>query len=86
MTLGRSPTIHRALRDLVDDPASDVLAIFGDADQFSGVGPLRKWRDGLVAAGSGRFKGVEVEGADHFWRGEGLDELVREVRDWLGID
>ena len=85
LTLFNSSTSQRALLDLVRSPTADVLAVFGDSDQFSGVGPLRKWSGALEREGAlaRSFRGVEVVGADHFWRAEDLGEVMQVVRDWL---
>ena len=83
LTLFNSSTSKRALLDLVKVPTADVLAVFGDSDQFSGVGPLRKWSEALEREGTGSFRGVEVVGADHFWRGDELGQMMQVVWEWV---
>ncbi|CUS08252.1 unnamed protein product [Tuber aestivum] len=57
-----------------------VLAVYGDGDTFTGVRKYRKWREKMEGEG---WSGVEVGGAGHFWREEGVMEvLVGEVEEW----
>jgi len=63
-----------------------MCVVYGDGDQFSGVGKLRSWSERLRGLGGGeeRVKVVEVEGADHFWaKGETKRRALEEVREWL---
>lgn len=93
LTLFRSSPFDTALRHLISqDEGSDVLAFFGDADQFTAVGKYRAWKDGLEVLGGGggggeagrrKFRGIEVEGADHFWTGKAKAKLLEEVGKWL---
>jgi alpha/beta superfamily hydrolase len=58
-----------------------VLAVYGDGDTFTGVRKYRKWREKMEGE---RWKGVEVGGAGHFWREEGvMGVLVGEVEEWV---
>lgn len=62
-----------------------VLAVYGDGDVFTGVRKYRKWEEKMVEVrGRGMFKGVEVQGAGHFWREESaMDGLLAAIRDWV---
>ncbi|KAI5477416.1 alpha/beta hydrolase, N-terminal domain protein [Pseudohyphozyma bogoriensis] len=81
LTAFRSSSFTSGLKERV--ATNDVLAVFGDEDNFSGVGKLRAWSEGL-GEGTERFKSVEVEGADHFWREREVKmRLLGEVREWL---
>ncbi|KAK4705603.1 uncharacterized protein P7C70_g597, partial [Phenoliferia sp. Uapishka_3] len=87
LTLWRSSTFASTLRNIVASDNADVMAIMGHEDQFTGIETFRKWKEALEKDGgvAGRFRGVEVEGADHFWRGESLGKFLKEVEGWLGI-
>ncbi|KAI9896294.1 hypothetical protein N3K66_008466 [Trichothecium roseum] len=67
-----------------DDPAAEAklgrcptLAVFGDHDVFVSAAKLRSWVARMERAGGGgspasAFRGLEVEGAGHFWVEEGV--------------
>ncbi|GAA6000858.1 hypothetical protein JCM10207_004693 [Rhodosporidiobolus poonsookiae] len=82
----RSSPFTAALTDRLRTGTERVLAVFGDADQFSAVGKLRKWAQGLEkeAGREGCWQAVEVEGADHFWLDrEKKLRLLETVQSWL---
>jgi hypothetical protein len=58
-----------------------VWMIYGTEDQFSGVGAFRAVVSDLQGRG---LRGWEIEGGDHFFRGESGEELQRGIRAWLG--
>lgn len=75
--------------------ASHVLALYGDQDQFTGIGTYEGWikecgalaplpdKEKKGGSGSSTFTPVLIEGADHFYRSTGaLDELDRAVVEW----
>jgi alpha/beta superfamily hydrolase len=63
------------------EDGAEVLAVYGDGDTFTAVKKYRKWREKMMV--SGRWKGVEVEGAGHFWHEDGVgEELERTVKRW----
>lgn len=57
-----------------------VWMIYGTEDQFSGVGAFRAVVSDLQGRG---LRGWEIEGGDHFFRGESGEELQRGIRAWL---
>ncbi|GAA6030090.1 hypothetical protein JCM8097_009250 [Rhodosporidiobolus ruineniae] len=82
----RSSPFTSALDTLVRRGENRVLAIYGDKDQFSGVEKLRAWSARLEkeAGDGGRFKVLEIEGADHFWREkEKKRAMLASVEAWL---
>ncbi|GAA5826105.1 hypothetical protein JCM11251_007167 [Rhodosporidiobolus azoricus] len=86
LTLFRSSSFTTALQSLVHKGENRVLAVYGDQDQFSAVEKLRAWSEGLKKeqANGGRFRVVEVEGADHFWQKRTKKrEMLDAVASWL---
>ncbi|KAK7033025.1 peptidase-S15 domain-containing protein [Favolaschia claudopus] len=74
-----------ALKELLANPSSNVLVVFGDSDQFTGVSSYRTWKSTLEATPTtgGKLRFVEVKGGSHFWRDEAGDELVELVSEWV---
>lgn len=76
------------LEELVSQPTSEALIVYGTQDQFTAVGKYRSWREGLEGigrtgeGGGGKAPFVEVEGADHFW-GSKRNELKAVIQGWL---
>ncbi|KAJ9477071.1 hypothetical protein PHBOTO_000762 [Pseudozyma hubeiensis] len=71
--------------------ASHVLAVYGDQDQFTGLGTYDTWVEACssVAAsasqqgGGSSFHHVLIEGADHFYRsGQAMEALDKAVVEW----
>lgn len=76
--------------------ASHVLAIYGDQDQFTGIGTYNGWTQDcgkqapspiqvapLSAVRKSTFHHVLIEGADHFYRStKALDALDKAVVEW----
>ncbi|GAC96653.1 hypothetical protein PHSY_004236 [Pseudozyma hubeiensis SY62] len=71
--------------------ASHVLAVYGDQDQFTGLGTYDTWVEGCssVAASASKqergstFHHVLIEGADHFYRsGQAMEALDKAVVEW----
>lgn len=99
LSVRRALTLHRAgtFAAAVDarvQGQEEVLEIHGDQDQFTAVGRYRAWAGELGRESSAmgategsvkcRWRTVDVEGADHFWREKGARErLEGEVRSWL---
>ncbi|GAA5850865.1 hypothetical protein JCM8547_009113 [Rhodosporidiobolus lusitaniae] len=82
----RSSPFSAALKERVREGKTRVLAVYGDGDQFSAVGKLRGWAEGLkrVEGTEGSSTAVEVEGADHFWREkEKKKRMLEAVHSWL---
>lgn len=66
----------------IEEEGVEVLAVYGDGDTFTAVKKYRKWREKMMV--SGRWRGVEVKGAGHFWHEEGVvEELERAVKRWI---
>ncbi|KAF8206574.1 Alpha/Beta hydrolase protein [Mycena galopus ATCC 62051] len=72
-----------ALKELLRDPASNVLVVFGDCDQFTSVAAYRTWKDTLETPPAAKLKCVEVKDGSHFWRDNDGDELVELVSGWV---
>ncbi|KZO91547.1 alpha/beta-hydrolase [Calocera viscosa TUFC12733] len=84
LTLFSSSTYRAALLHLAQEKGSDVLAVYGDKDNFSGEAALDRWAGELRSAGEGgRVRTEKVEGADHFWGGEAGERLAEIVAGWL---
>jgi len=65
----------------IEAAGARVLAVYGDGDTFTGIRKYRKWREKMEGE---RWRGVEVGGAGHFWREEGVMEvLVGQVEEWV---
>lgn len=68
----------------IEEEGSRVLAVHGVGDTFTSVRKWRRWRE-KMSVGGGGWKGVEIEGAGHFWHGEGVvEELEEVVGEWAG--
>lgn len=65
-----------------------TLAVWGENDSFTSGKRLKRWVKAMqenAVAGELGFRGVEVEGASHFWQERGVMARLRaEVRDWAG--
>ncbi|KAK6333066.1 hypothetical protein TWF718_010890 [Orbilia javanica] len=70
------------LEDEVEDER-DVLAVYGTDDMFTGIGRYRNWVKGKMERSGGRFRGIEVDGAGHFWMQE--EEWMVKLRDGVNI-
>ncbi|KAF2402685.1 hypothetical protein EJ06DRAFT_579958 [Trichodelitschia bisporula] len=62
-------------KQLAEHPS---LAVFGGEDGFTAARKVRAWAAGIEGPGS-RFKAVEVPGAGHFWRENGVLGVLRGV-------
>lgn len=85
-----------ALRKVVES-GEDVMVVWGDGDQFTGVGRYRSWSEELEKVGSAKagegevdgrrsskWRSVEIQGADHFWvKRESKERLLKEVSEWV---
>lgn len=80
LTLGN---YARCLQDLKRVIANNhpILATYGDSDQFTSLSKYSVWADELAGHG-GAFRGLKVDGADHFW-GTQMGELLVSVQAWL---
>ncbi|GLB40229.1 hypothetical protein LshimejAT787_0801000 [Lyophyllum shimeji] len=77
LTLFHTSTYSAKLKELIQSVDSNVLIVYGDADEFTGVSKYRDWRQDLEnEAGGGRLKIVEIPGGSHFWRGRSGQQLA----------
>jgi len=82
LTLFRS-RYEDTLKELVRNPAANVLIVYGDQDEFTSAATYRTWRSALEGAGSGKVEWAEVKGGTHFWRVGDGDELESILQRWL---
>ncbi|KAI0775105.1 alpha/beta-hydrolase [Trametes elegans] len=83
---------EKALQDLVNDPRSNVLIIYGDNDNFTTVESYDAWARGLQdlrpaggeRAARGKLESVKIENASHFWgERDAIRRLVEVLHDWV---
>lgn len=81
----RSSYYQAQLESLLKDERSNVLVVYGDQDEFTGVANYGDWVKKLQSAaqGSTRLCVSEIKNATHFWLGEIGDELGEVFRQWL---
>ncbi|KAF7375006.1 Peptidase-S15 domain-containing protein [Mycena sanguinolenta] len=72
-----------ALKELLSEPASNVLVVVGDSDEFTSAKTYRTWKNTLETPSAVKLKWVEVESGSHFWRDSDGDELVELVSEWV---
>lgn len=82
LTLFNSGSYASKLKELVENPASNVLTIYGDQDEFTAASSYEEWTKSLSRE-TGTLKVVKVEGGSHFWRGRANIALQDEVDNWL---
>lgn len=78
-----SPTHSHHQQHLADNP---TLAIYGTDDVFASHAKLERWARDLAGREGSRFRGFGVEGAGHFWAGDGDEvcgKLDSVVGDWV---
>lgn len=87
MTLFHGNTYAEKVKELIQNPSSDILVVFGDQDEFTGSSNYRQWQIELEELAEvenrGQLKVVMVEGATHFWTGSARQNLLQEVGKWL---
>jgi len=87
LTLFRTSTYASSLNDLIRNPVSNSLVIFGTRDEFTSAASYETWIQALQKEAEGEGKGhlevVKVDGATHFWGGEHGRELQRAIEGWL---
>ena len=65
-----------------------MLVLYGDHDQFTGIGRYEAWvkslqEGGNLTSGTTAVADARIVGGDHFWRGEALDHMLIEVEKWI---
>jgi alpha/beta superfamily hydrolase len=84
LTAFNSNTYARKLSDLLRDPRSNVLVIYGDCDEFTSDARYGRWAEEMRKDGrEDKLHVVRVEGASHFWGGSSAQELARVVKEWV---
>lgn len=90
LTLFHSRSYAETLKALVQNPRSNVLILYGDSDEFSGIGSYEAWvkelqRDAGQGTGDtgGRLQVGFVEGATHFWEPRKARIMQQIVEQWL---
>ncbi|KAL0954829.1 hypothetical protein HGRIS_003774 [Hohenbuehelia grisea] len=86
LTLFNGGTYASKLKELIQDPRSNVLVVFGDHDEFTSISKYRGWQNELEslaeAADRGTLKVVEIEGGSHFWGGRAGEDLIEAIGEW----
>jgi alpha/beta superfamily hydrolase len=87
ITLFHTSKYTSALTELIHNPSSNTLIIFGTRDDFTGEGAYDGWVQTLQKEADGEGKGslqfAKVDGATHFWTGEYGRQLQRLIEAWL---
>lgn len=90
LTLFHSRSYAETLKALVQNPRSNVLILYGDRDEFTGIGNYETWveklqRDAGQGTGGvgGRLQVGFVEGATHFWEPRKARIMQDIVEQWL---
>jgi pimeloyl-ACP methyl ester carboxylesterase len=61
-----------------------TLAVWGSMDSFTSNRRLKAWAERLSKAGPATLKWVDVEGAGHFWREQGvMRSMTEEIGHWV---
>jgi alpha/beta superfamily hydrolase len=85
-------SLAKELVDTVPSSSSPVplpmLVLYGDHDQFTGIGRYGAWVKSLqgvgnLPSGTNIIADIKIVGGDHFWRGEALDHMLIEVEKWI---
>ncbi|KAF9496816.1 alpha/beta-hydrolase [Pleurotus eryngii] len=84
LTLFNSGSYASKLKELVENPASNLLIIYGDQDEFTGASRYDEWTKSLSSETS-TLKVVKVEGGSHFWKGRANNTLQKEIDHWLAM-
>jgi alpha/beta superfamily hydrolase len=76
-------TYAAKLKELIENPDSNILIIYGDCDDFTSVGRYKAWREELLSGDARHLQVVDVLGGNHFWRGQTGREMTQMIREWL---
>ncbi|KAF0352005.1 alpha/beta-hydrolase [Gigaspora margarita] len=83
LTFFRSSTYLNYLQTLLVS-TSRVLFIYGDSDQFTGVGKYRQWVKINKAAENPLWTIKELKGTDHFYTWQSMeDKLIEALDEWI---
>lgn len=88
ITLFHTTKYTSALTELINNPSSNTLIIFGTRDDFTGEGAYDRWvqtleKEAEGGEGKGCLRFAKVDGATHFWAGEYGRQLGRLIEAWL---
>lgn len=83
ITLFHGATYETALHDLVQNPRSSVLVLYGNHDQFTSLQRYEQWASRLRAEAKGNLSTVLINGGDHFWGQRAGEEMCMAVGRWL---
>ncbi|THH32246.1 hypothetical protein EUX98_g1953 [Antrodiella citrinella] len=89
LTAFRGKHYTDTLKTLLHHPRSNVLVVYGDQDDFTGVTDYDAWADGLEEESQGEGKGdlhVErIHGATHFWgdQNDAKRKMLEVLTEWL---
>ncbi|KAI0684706.1 alpha/beta-hydrolase [Cytidiella melzeri] len=88
LTAFRSGHYTKALTDLLHNPQSNVLVVYGDHDNFTSVESYDMWADGLKheveGTNCGKLDVKKVERANHFWASDtARDNMLQCIQEWV---
>jgi len=64
--------------------SNPTLAVFGSDDMFTSASKLQTWSKKMQVASHGAFEWLEIDGASHFWREEGVEDKMRQrIARWV---
>ena len=82
LTLFHGGTYTDRLNKLINGSRSNLLIIYGDKDEFTGVEMYEGWVAEL-RKNSGEFRVEPVQGATHFWTSRSGERLKEVIKDWV---
>lgn len=82
LTLFHASYYQAQLEQLVQDPESNVLVIYGDRDEFTSKSSYEGWVEKLERGSTG-LRATEIENGGHFWGGRSGQVLQQAVAEWL---
>jgi uncharacterized protein len=88
LTAFKSAHYTTALKNLLHDPRSKVLILYGDRDDFTSVESYDAWVESLKLEANGDNRGhlqvEKIEGANHFWADRTTrGAMLRYIQDWV---
>ncbi|EIM91342.1 alpha/beta-hydrolase [Stereum hirsutum FP-91666 SS1] len=81
LTLFNSKTYQQSLETLLGNPRAHVLLLYGDVDEFTGVGSYEPWAQNLQSISDNAHRLVVqcVDGGTHFWRGDAARRMLAAI-------